>query len=115
MSFLKPAMSAVELSDAGQLVAAERSDRLAGAGEAVAHQLAGALDRRVQRWLRVLALGQLARRLELDRRARQRMREHVVQLARDPVALGDRRRARLLLAGVLELCEEQLRPVLARP
>ena len=37
------------------------------------------------------------------------MREHVVQLARDPAALGDSRRARLLIARVLELGEQQLR------
>ena len=41
------------------------------------------------------------------------MREDVVQLARDPAALGDRRRSRLLLARVLELREQQLGPVLA--
>ena len=61
----------------------------------------------------VLAVGELARPLQLDRGARQRVREHVVQLARDPAALGDRRRARLLIARVLKLGEQQLGPVLA--
>ena len=51
----------------------------------------------------VLAVGELPRPLELDRGAGERMREHVVQLARDPAALGDRRRARLLIARILEL------------
>ena len=43
------------------------------------------------------------------------MREHIVQLARDPAALGDSRRARLLIARVLKLGEQQLRLVLALP
>ena len=43
------------------------------------------------------------------------MREHVVQLAGDPAALGDRRRAGLLIARVLELGEQQLGLVLAHP
>ena len=42
------------------------------------------------------------------------MGEHVVELARDPAALGDRRRPQLLLARVLELGEQQLGRVLAR-
>ena len=41
------------------------------------------------------------------------MGEHVVQLARDAAALGDRRRAGLLIAPVLELGEQELGPVLA--
>ena len=41
------------------------------------------------------------------------MREHIVQLACDPSALGDSRRARLLIARVFELGEQQLRPILA--
>ena len=51
----------------------------------------------------MLAVGELARALELDRRTRQRVGEHVVQLAGDPAALGQRRRAGLLVAGVLKL------------
>jgi hypothetical protein len=31
------------------------------------------------------------------------VREHIVQLAGDPAALGDRRRARLLITRILEL------------
>jgi hypothetical protein len=43
------------------------------------------------------------------------VREHVVQLAGDPAALGDRRRAGLLIACVLELCQQDLGLDLALP
>ena len=104
----------LELRDARQLLAAQRADGLPGVGEAVPDELAGAVDRGAQLCAASLALGELPRALQLDRRAGERMREHVVQLARDPAALRDRRRPRLLLARVLELGEQQLGPVLAR-
>ena len=63
----------------------------------------------------MFTVGELARPLELDRGARERVREHVVQLAGDPAALGDRRRAGLLIARVLKLGEQQLGLVLALP
>ena len=63
----------------------------------------------------MLAFGELPGPLELDRGAGERVREHVVQLAGDPTALGDRRRAGLLIARVLELCQQDLGPVLALP
>ena len=63
---------------------------------------------------RLLALGELARALQLDRRTGERVGEHVVELARDPAALRHRRRPQLLLAGILELGEQQLGRVLAR-
>ena len=59
----------LELRNAGELFAAERADRLPGAGEPVAHQLAGAVDRGPHLRACLLALGQLARPLQLDRRA----------------------------------------------
>ena len=43
------------------------------------------------------------------------MREHVVQLARDPAALGGRRRAGLRIARILKLGQQQLGLVLALP
>jgi hypothetical protein len=43
------------------------------------------------------------------------VREHTVQLAGDLAALGDRRRAGLLIASVLELGEQQLGLVLGLP
>ena len=104
----------LELRDAGEFLAAECADGLPGVGEAVADQLAGALDRGPHLRARLLALGELARALQLDRRAGERVREHVVELARDPAALRDGRRPQLLLARVLELGEQQLGRVLAR-
>ena len=63
---------------------------------------------------RVLALGELARALQLDRRTGERVGEHVVQLACDPATLRNRRRPQLLLACILELGKQQLGRVLAR-
>ena len=104
----------LELRDAGELLAAERADGLPSVGEAVADELAGALDRGVELRARLLALGELARALQLDRRPGERVGEHVVQLGCDPSALRDCRRLELLLARVLELGEQQLGRVLAR-
>ena len=114
MSLLKVATSDSSCATLGSSLAAERADRLPGVGETVANQLAGAVDRRTHLRARLLALGQLARPLQLDRRPGERVGEHVVQLARDPAALGDCRRPQLLLARVLELGEQQLGRVLAR-
>ena len=63
----------------------------------------------------MLAVSQLPGALELDRGAGERVREHVVQLAGDPAALGDRRRAGLLISRVLKLGEQDLGLVLALP
>ena len=63
----------------------------------------------------VLAFGELAGPLELDRGAGERVREHVVQLAGDPPALGYRRRAGLLVACILELRQQDLGAVLTLP
>jgi hypothetical protein len=43
------------------------------------------------------------------------VREHIMQLARDPAALGDCRRTGLLIARILKLGHQQLGPVLALP
>ena len=75
---------------------------MAGVGQPGFHQLAGAVDRLAQTRRGVFAVGELARSLQLDRGARQGMREQVVQLTCDPAALGDRRRVRLLVARILE-------------
>ncbi len=103
----------LELRNAGELLAAERADRLAGVGETVAHQFAGAVDRGTHLRACLFALGELARPLQLDRRAREGVGEHVVQLAGDPAALRDSRRLQLLLSCVLELGKQQLGRVLA--
>ena len=63
----------------------------------------------------MFAVGELARPLQLDRGARQGVREHVVQLARDPAALGDCRCTGLLIARILKLGHQQLGLVLALP
>ena len=102
-----------KLGDRRQRVAAQRADGLAGVGESGLDELAGAVDRVAQTRAGVFAVGELARPLQLDRGAGERVREHVVQLARDPAALGDRRRAGLLIARVLELGQQQLGLVLA--
>ena len=88
---------------------------MAGVGEPVFDELAGPVDRVAERWLSVLAFGELPGALELDRGARERVREQVVQLAGDPAALGDRRRAGLLIARVLELRQQDVGLVLALP
>ena len=61
----------------------------------------------------MLVVSELPRALELDRGAGERVGEHVVQLAGDPSALGDRRRASLLIARILELRQQHLGLVLA--
>ena len=86
---------------------------MAGVGQPGFDELAGAVDRVAERWLSVLAFGELPGPLELDRGARERVREHVVQLAGDPATLGYRRRASLLIARVLELRQQHLGLVLA--
>jgi hypothetical protein len=88
---------------------------LAGIGESGLYELAGAVDRVAQRWDGTFAVGELARSLKLDRGARERVGEHVVQLPGDPPALGDRRRAGLLIARVLKLRQQDLGVVLALP
>jgi len=88
---------------------------LAGVDEPGLDELASAVNRVAQRRVGVLAVGELPRPLQLDRSARERVREHVVQLARDPAALGDRRRTGLLISRVLELGEQDLGLVLALP
>ena len=104
-----------ELGERRQRVAAQGADGLAGVGEPGLDELAGAVDRVAQTRRGVFAVGELARPLQLDRGAGERVREHVVQLAGDPAALGDRRRAGLLIARVLELGQQQLGLVLALP
>ena len=91
----------------GTLVAAQRGDGRARVGEPVGgerarppHGRAGAVG--------VVALELRLGQLELDRERRERVGEHVVDLACDPHALGQRRGARLLLAGALALGEAQL-------
>ena len=104
----------VELGDAGEFLAAEGADGLPGAGEAFADEFAGALDRGPHLRARLLALGELACALQLDGRTGERVREHVVELACDPAALGHGCRVELFLARVLELGEQQLGRVLTR-
>ena len=94
-----------ELCDTRQVVTAERPDRVSCIRKTFSDELAGAIDRRAHFRSRFLELCKLARSLQLDRRARKRMGEQVVQLARNPAALSDRRGPRLLLARVLELSE----------
>lgn len=53
-------------------------------------------------------LDQRGRRLELNRQAGQRVRQHVVDLARDSRRLLEPRRAQLLLVRALRLGEQQL-------
>jgi len=57
---------------------------------------------------RPFALGEHARALQLERGTREGIGEHVVELAGDAAALGDRRRPHLLLARVLKLSHQHL-------
>ena len=59
--------------------------------------------------------GELAGALQLDGQPGQRVGEHVVQLAGDAAALGQRRGGGLALACVLELGHQQFGAVLAFP
>src|SRR5205085_2519561 len=93
----------VELGYAWESLAAEGADGLPGAGESFADEFAGALDRGLHLGARLLALGELARALQLDGRAGERVREHVVELACDPAALADCGGEQLILARVLQL------------
>ena len=85
-----------------------------GAGEALANEFGGALNRGPHLGACLLVLGELAGALQLDRRTGQRVREHVVELAGDPGALADRGCCQLTLARVLELGEQQFSRVLTR-
>src|SRR5581483_2431720 len=86
-----------ELADAEELIAAQRADSLPGVGETVADEVAGTLDRGTDLCACLFMLGKLACALQLDRSAGERVREHIMQLARDPAALTDRRRLELFL------------------
>ena len=87
----------LELVDARQVVSSERADGLTGTGKAVFDELAGTVDRRTHLGARLLPFRQLPRALQLNRRAGERVGQDIVELARDPTALGDRRRLELLL------------------
>jgi hypothetical protein len=73
-------------------VAAERRDRRPRLVEPRGGVAVSALDRSDDSGIGVAISGQQPRRLELDRERRQRVGEHVVQITRDPAALGERRR-----------------------
>ncbi len=103
----------VELSEARQFVATQGSHGLPRIHESGLDELGGAIDRCDELRRCLLAVGEHPCALELDRGAGEGVGEHVVKLARDPATLGDRGGTRLLLARVLQLCEQHLGPVLA--
>jgi hypothetical protein len=63
----------------------------------------------------LLTLRELARALQLDRGAGERVREHVMELGCDSPSLRDGRCSQLFLACVLELCKQEFRLGLAGP
>jgi hypothetical protein len=79
-------------SGPGHLVAAQRADRGARLVEAVGREVVRALDRRDDLGVGVAVAREQPRALELQRQRRQGVREHVVHVAREPAALGQRRR-----------------------
>jgi hypothetical protein len=89
-------------------VAPQRADRAPGIGEALPRELHRARESLPDGGRGTVAAGEQPRALELDRPCRQRVGKHVVQLARDAAALGDRGGVRLGVAGVLEPREEHL-------
>ena len=111
-----PVSLAVGADQPGELLraAGRSSSRNAATARRVSSRPSTASCR--ERWMRsrrtvhVVALDeQRLGHLELDRERGQRVREHIVHLARDAHALVQSRRARLLLARALRLRQEQLR------
>ena len=89
-------------------IAAQCSDRTARLLQPLARELVCALDALADR-VRIRALReQRVGRLELDHEAGERVREHVVDVARDPRRLFESRGSQLLLVRALRLRQQQL-------
>ena len=86
----------------GYRVTAGRRNGAARLVEAADGKVMGSVERSNELTLDVILVCQQARALEVERQRRERMREHVVQLARDPPPLGHRRRTRLGHRGDFE-------------
>ena len=97
----------------GQLVAAQRADRGARLGEPLGGQVVGALDGVDDLGIGAAVARQQPRALELERERRQRVREHVVHLARHAPALGGGRRLGVRGARLAQLLDQLLGPFAA--
>src|SRR5260370_41651052 len=109
---------ALELSDKRrealrpwQLLVAQRRDCTACVLDAATGKAVRALERLDQLGIGVGRRAQ-SRSLELERESRERMREHVVHLAREPLALAEHGRLCLRFACLLELAHKALSPLL---
>jgi hypothetical protein len=100
-----------------QLVAAQGGDGVARLGQPVGGQPVGVLDGVDDLGIRVTVARQQAGALELQREGGERVGEHVVHVARDAPALGQRHRLRVRGARLAQLVDQLLGllPALGQP
>src|SRR5581483_3080230 len=95
-----------------QLLVAERCNRAARLVDSVAREAMRALER-LDEVSVVMRGGAQARSFELEREPRERVREHIVHLTREALALAEHRGVSLSLSIRLELADEALRTLLS--
>ena len=99
-----------QLVRAGELVVAEHADGPARLVQAALGQLVRAVDGGSQPTVGRVGQGEQPRALELDDQPGQRVGQHVVHLAGQPLPFGQRSRPQFGVAGLLHLGQQPLAP-----